>query len=96
MQWLKSRRFRRNAGITGVIFPVAFATVAWQVGDNLIAPANRTVGPPPGGLSINAMLDAATGTSQLIIFHGAEHEDLLDFDPARYEKHIVGFLNKCL
>lgn len=42
------------------------------------------------------LFDAAAPPKSLWIAEGAIHEDLLAFDPKRYEEHVVGFLVQIL
>jgi len=44
----------------------------------------------------NRMFDAANEPKKLVIFDGAEHEDLLAYDPSKYENEIVGYINQMI
>ncbi len=42
------------------------------------------------------MFAAANGPKRLVVFEGAAHVDLLDYDPSKYENEIVGYVNQFL
>ena len=44
----------------------------------------------------NRMFDAANEPKSLVIFNGAEHVDLLDYDPSKYENEIMGYVNQII
>ena len=44
----------------------------------------------------NRMFGAANDPKKLVIFGGAEHDDLLAYDPSRYEDEIVGYINQTI
>jgi len=44
----------------------------------------------------NRMFDAANEPKKLVVFNGAEHVDLLAYDPSKYENEIVGYVNQII
>lgn len=42
------------------------------------------------------MFEAASHPKQLCIFEGAEHIDLLAYDPSKYENEIIGYVNQII
>jgi len=44
----------------------------------------------------NRMFDAANEPKKLVVFSGAEHVDLLAYDPSKYENEIVGHVNQII
>jgi len=40
--------------------------------------------------------EAAVAPKSLWVVEGAKHQDFLRYDPAGYEEHVVGFLNRLL
>ena len=59
MNW---RKIGRQLLIAGTLLGLAFVGASWYVAGALVAPANRTVGPPPNGYRIESItIDSEAG-----------------------------------
>lgn len=60
----------------------------------LFASGDRDKHTPIG--ETNRMFDTSSEPKKLVIFNGALHEDLLAYDPGKYENEIIGYINQII
>lgn len=71
MNW---RRLRRILAGVGTIVLFVFVAVSWTIGTSLIAPANRTVGPPPVGWPIESTTITCESGASIAAWFMPRHE----------------------